>query len=218
MTQKSTIFSIITAMSLVACGAHDDSTTRKRKATSEAFKKLVRAHCAVSDTAMYSLQDTVIELPCKHVKPFPHYHRDVNYALPSYLEGGEPIPLQSLQLMVQSPDYLDEIWDISPPIGVTVNIYVKTDPRISQNCEMYDSPERSYCRHYIAINGTNLGATLRFNGHEIPAISISREPIKPDSFPYAYYPETKWPQLYEQTEVFVQSLLHQTNSNDPSEN
>ena len=64
MTQKSTILSIITAMCLVACGVQDDSTTRKRKATS------------ASDTVMYSLDDTVIELPCKHVQLSPHNHRE----------------------------------------------------------------------------------------------------------------------------------------------
>jgi len=216
MFHKSTIFAIVTAMCLVACG-RQDTTTLKRKATSVAFKKLVKVHCAASDTVKFSLEDTVIKLPCQHVQLFPD-HRDVNYAHPSYLEGGKPIPLRSLQLMVQSPDYLDATWDVSPPIGVTINVYVKTDPRVSQNCEIYDSPERSYCRHYIAITGTKLGATLRFNGHEIPGISISREPIQPDSFPYAYYPENKWPQLYEQTGLFVKSLLQQTNVNAPSEN
>ena len=212
MIQKSTIFAIITAMCLVACDGQGDSSTRKRKATSEAFKKLVRAHCAASDTVMYSLDDTVIELPCKHAQLSPHHHREVNYAHPSYLEGGEPIPLQSLQLEVKSPDYLDEVWDISPPIGVLVNLYAKNNSNLSQECKTFES-KAIWCHHYIAIDGTNLGATLRFNAHSIPAFSSwTGKNITPDDFPYAYYPKNSWPQLYEQFEIFAESLLKEMNS------
>jgi len=204
---------LICALGLVSCDVNNNETTGDTyQEKSRALRTLVNKYCSTSDQITLSIKGEIVEIPCghrQHIKLLHELSGEVNYTEQSYLDDLEAIPINSIQLMVESPDELNKIWDITPPLGVVMNIYSISTQQVKQKCNEYADPQRSYCTHsHIPISDTKLGVTLRFDGHSTPAFSYyTGKTITPDEFPYAYYPKEKWPELYGKAEIFVKNLI-----------
>ena len=220
---------VLLAVIVVGCSGSDSSVStqnaaddKNRKAAYEVSYKardaLIKERCKVDNNVLFSLREYTIKLPCAYVGNVEYFSYDsdkTDYNDPLLAKGVRPIPVSSFQFSVESADKHEVFSDAKPPLGVVLNIsYDENDTdKIIDKCfnELRPSTyERLWCQHNIPIKGVKLIAGLRFNATQY---SFSKIPITPDSFPYAYYPEDEWPQLYIETEAFVKSLLQETDYN-----
>lgn len=169
--------------------------------------KLIDQICDTRETVSFVLEDYKFNLPCQAREHFSFglvENQTVDYAHPDYKSGHSSIPIRGLYF------YFKELvlynWEVPRPAGTYLGLYISPHTKVSHNCK-HATPKQIWCDHSLFAHGTDLTIRLTFNAGSMHYGSYRNREISPERYPWAYYPEDKWPELHEQTQKFVDSIL-----------
>lgn len=169
--------------------------------------KLIDQICDTRETVSFVLEDYKFTLPCQAREHFSFglvENQTVDYANTDYKIGRSAIPIHALHFFRKDPKIYN--WEVLRPPGTKLSLYLSPHTKISHNCKHF-KPKQIWCDHSLFARGTDLTIRLTFNAGPIHYTSHRSREITPEKYPWAYYPEDKWPELHEQTQKFVESIL-----------
>jgi len=201
----------IAAATLLACTANNNKDEYRKTPKRVDIGKIIDQVCETNDTVSFQLKDYEMVLGCAGKDTYianSLADSNIDYTSSNYATGLSPIPIVSLKFRHEDPLKYKHYTNAPPP-GTMIILFSGTKEKPYQRCADFNEG-RVWCRHLLHIPETDLTVRMQFNAgrNAVYPLWEKDKKIRPDKYPWAYYTEDEWPQLYAQTERFVKSIIN----------